>query len=207
MVSAEKYQNLVSWYTSGDKKTGYTALEIWFLVLRPCWCIFWRMLGFVKRFLFQTLALGWFPFLVANHQGCAVAQTRSLSVPYSPQMSFLARGVHVILPKGLTPRTLHLHWSINVIQSGSISSDIQRSWGVLVSVSLWGISWLCLFSPSFFLVIKMGSMAGSSCGKNRLIYWIDRCSLIRWHWYIFLNSWLDELWLSILLLLTVGWCG
>ena len=63
MVIYDNCPNPVNSSTSGEQNTGSTATTVWFLWLRPQWCIFWIALGFVGNFQFGLLVLGWFPFL------------------------------------------------------------------------------------------------------------------------------------------------
>ena len=88
-----------------------------FLKLRPRHCICETVLGFVGTFQLWALVIFRSPLSVGGCQGCAEAQTQILSVTYTPRLPLSAWGFRFGLLIGLTPRTPHSHWPIDVDQS------------------------------------------------------------------------------------------
>ena len=169
MVSADTCPNPVSWYTSWYRKTGSTALTIWFSRLCPQRCIYETALGFVGTFQFRALVLGCSPCSVGSHLGCAAAQTRILYVPYNPRPSSSAQGVRVVLLRCSTPQTPHSHWSIYVYWSVLLFLVLRRYLEGWASGSPQGLPRRSLLPPPFRLALLLVLTVGSLFWKTHLI--------------------------------------
>ena len=142
-----------------------------FLGLCPRQCIFWIALGSIKTFQLRAISLEWFPPLVGNCLGCAVAQARSSFVPFIPLMLSSAWGVRAGLLWGLTPPTPHFHWLIDIDRSVLLLSVLYQYLGWLMLGSPWGILRCWLLPPPFRLAFLVGLTVGSSCETTFLICW------------------------------------
>ena len=176
MVRLDTCPNIVSWSTSGYRKTGSTALMICFLKAPSTAVYFRNSAWFVGTSQFRALDLGRFPWLAGNHLGCSTAQTQNRSVPRIPSLWFSVWGAHAGLLQGLTTRTMHSNWKIDVVRLGIFLLVILQFLGGYDSGSPQGLPWRCLVAPSWHLSPLLGLTASLSHVKNRLICWRDKCS-------------------------------
>ena len=158
-----------------------------FLRLCPRRYIFETSLGFVGNFQSRAHVLGRPPCSVGCHLGCAVEQTRILSIPFTPRPSFSVRGVCVGLLQGPTPWTPNSHLSINEYQSILLLSVLRQSLEVRASRNLQGLPQHCSLPPKFSLAFLFGIDSGFVPWDSSSNILKASCIPTKRHWNVELN--------------------